>query len=737
MRILRNENSDWVFFKERDKKESKICLPHTWNAEDGSSGGTGYDRTRAWYKKSLFINEEYKGKKIYLEFGAAGSMAEVYINDIPVPYAKYDIYDIGNDIEYMHKGGFSGFRFDITDYVDFGADNNLSVMVSNVIVPEIAPIRGDFNIQGGLYRDVKLVVTDTVHVDMADYGSCGLYITPQKLTPVSDDNRDFKLNVRANIVNESDADKEVKISATLCEPSSFDVPDNEYIKKYLRFNPEDMYTVGGAVRAELPEETVFLKAGESFEYNKTIEVISPKLWDGLESPYRYDVKLTVTADGEKTDEIVEKTGFRYFDMPRPYKNQNGEIEGGKFYLNGIEYVLRGAGKHQDWGMGKDALGYAVSEKEHIWDAGIMYELGMNSVRLVHYQHSREEIELYDRLGILVWSEVGIVGNIIQSDSDKYMEFLNISKSQITEMVKQQYNNPSVFVWGLGNEVSREVDSDMQEKLDWMVVPSGEAFQAELDAAVKKIDTTRPTTYAAFSLFNRKVDWDSDTVAMNLYPYWYLDHADFLHGGNVGMGNEIKYYFGVPDRDGNIKPMGVSEYGASAIMGYPAPYNTDGTVEHPGTDGYTTTYQAYLHEKVYGEIINELPFIWCSYVWQLFDSASHKQKGPLVYINNKGLVQYDHKVKKDSYYFYKANWNKFEPFAHIVASASKDIIKAYSNCDTLQLFVNGEAFGEPVTDSNEADGVVDGLGVFRWYNVPDGEIKISGYINGKEAELDLK
>lgn len=735
MRIIRNENNGWLFRKEKDKKETEVCLPHTWNAEDGSSGGIGYDRTRAWYKKSLFIDRAYEGKRIYLEFGAVGTMAEVYINEVRIPYAKYDIYGIGNDVEYMHRGGFSNFRFDVSDYVIFGEDNHVSVMVSNVAVPEIAPIRGDFNIQGGIYRDVKLVVTDAVHVDMMDYGSKGVYITPQKLTPPTDDNKDFKLNVRSNIINESDTEKEIKITAILCEPSSYDVPDNEYIKNHLRFNIEDMYTEGGFVKAELPSETIVLKSGEVFEYNKTIEVTSPKLWDGLYFPYRYELRFSISADGDVADEITEYVGFRYFTMPRPMKDEKGSITGGKFYLNGREYVLRGAGKHQDWGRGKDAFGYAIGEKERLSDAGIMYELGMNSVRLVHYQHSNEEIELYDKLGILVWSEVGIVGNIIQASSSKYQAFLNICKSQITEMVKQQYNNPSVFIWGLGNEISREVDSDMQEKLEWMVVPSGEAFQAELNITVKQLDSTRPTTYAAFSLFNRKVDWDSDTVAMNLYPYWYLDHADFLHGGNVGMGDEVKYYFGVPDKDGNIKPIGVSEYGASAVNGCTAPFESDGTVQHPGMDGYTTTYQAYLHEKVYGEIVNELPFVWCSYIWQMFDSASHKQKGPFVYINNKGIVQFDHITKKDSYYFYKANWNKFEPFAHVVKSDTKDIVKVYSNCDELELYINGERFGEKITDVNVNDAVVDGFGVFRWYNVPDGKINLYGYINGEKVEIN--
>ena len=180
------------------------------------------------------------------------------------------------------------------------------------------------------------------------------------------------------------------------------------------------------------------------------------------------------------------------------------------------------------------------------------------------------------------------------------------------------------------------------------------------------------------------------------------------------------YFGVPDKNGKLKPMGISEYGASGVIGYTAQYQPDGTVKHPGEASYTTTYQAYCHEKVYNEIVNELPYVWCSFVWQLFDNASFKKCSLLKGTNDKGLVQYDHETKKDAFYFYKANWNDFEPFAYIVASDTKSIVRAYSNAEKLQLYIDGKPFGEPITDTNTADGVADGLGIFMWYGAPDGE-----------------
>ena len=579
---------------------------------------------------------------------------------------------------------------------------------------------GDFNNQGGLYRDVELIVCDNVHI-AEDYGADAVYITPKKVTDVNDnENTDFNLTAAAEVVNDSAEDKEVTITAVLRHPDSFDVPDNDYIKQYLRFNPNDMYIEGGQDVKAFETKTVTVKSGERYNYSDTVFVESPRLWNGLADPYQYEVAVSVSVDGKVIEEIVKNIGFRYIDIPRP----NSDYSGGGFYLNGNPYVLRGANKHQDYGRGENALGFAVTEKERLNDAGIMYELGMNAVRLAHYQHDEKEIELYDKLGIIVWSELGLVDDMISQTANSYSAFMNVTKYQMTSMVKQLYNHPSIAVWGISNELRREESDNLKTiSSTEMSVPSGADLFEQLNNTIKAIDTTRPTTYAAFSLFGRVTDWDSDTFAMNLYPYWYTSHAKQLHGGAASMTDQMHRYFGVPDKDGKLKPMGISEYGASGVIGYTAPYQTDGTVKHPGEASYTTTYQAYCHEKVYNEIVNELPYVWCSFVWQLFDNASFKKGSLLKGTNDKGLVQYDHETKKDAFYFYKANWNDFEPFVHIVASDTKSIVRAYSNAEKLQLYIDGKPFGEPISDTNTADGVADGLGIFMWYDVPNGGVRV--------------
>lgn len=546
------ENYDWIFVKEKETMNgadtgilpsdnidlaewSGVNLPHTWNAQDGSDGGAGgvpdYDRTKSWYRKSMYIDEKHESKQLYLEFGGAGTACELYINGKHVPYAKYgiyNIYNIGNSVEYAHKGGFSKFRFDITDYVEYGKNNDVAVMVDNTKVPEIAPLNGDFNCQGGLYRDVRLIITEDVHFDMSDYGSDGLYLTPQKVTGADDDtNTDFTLEAKAKIINDSAETKTLTVSASLCEPSEFEAPENDYIKEHLRFSPSDMYTEGGAVVDNFESDTITLASGESYEYKKQITVASPRLWNGLDDPYRYEVKISASENGAVKDELSAYTGFRYYRIPTPEVDGNGNITGGKFYLNSKEYTLRGAGKHQDWGRGEDALGYAINEENMIWDTGIMYELGMNSVRLVHYQHSNEEIDLYDKLGIIVWSEIGVVDEILSPNDSNYNKFMSVTKAQMAELVKQQYNHPSIVVWGLGNEIRREMSSSFSKTAgDNASSPDlATDYHKQMDAFTKELDPTRQTTYAAFCLFERSTDWDSDTAAMNLYPYWYINGMD--------------------------------------------------------------------------------------------------------------------------------------------------------------------------------------------------------------------
>lgn len=710
MSIIKKINENWIFYKQGQDPQT-VTLPHTWNATDCFGGQRMYERTVGIYEKAIEILNEWKDKRIFLQFDGACQRTKLWVNDRLVIFTNDDIYMEGMTPTYEHRGGFGRFRYDITEQVHLGM-NTLRVQVDNLADVRIAPLGGDFNCQGGLYRDVSLIATEPVHIDLLDDGSCGAYFTPRKIS------NNYLVDARVRIKNDSFESQKISVRIWIRHPKTYEIVENEYIKKYLRFSPDQMCDGEGKTVAEFELQQMVLDTNKGGTVYASALVKQPKLWNGLDFPYQYEV-ITQVYSGEKIcDELVCKVGFRSIEIPNPTPSG----QDGKFYLNGNEYRLYGAGKHQDYGFGVAAKGFAVTQKERNHDAGIMYELGMNAVRLVHYQHSEEEIELYDRLGIAVWSELGVVGSIVSQTAKNYSSYLACSKQQLKELIKQQYNHPSVFVWSLSNEVRVEVDDELNSIPETdMKLPTAPAYFGELNCLAHELDESRPTTYAVFSVFGRKKDWSSDTFAINLYPYWY--DLRMYHGGATTLTDMIHYNFGILKESGECKPMGLSEYGASAVKGNCIEICADGTVQNPGDMSYTESYQAYLHEKVYNEIIKELPFLWCSFVWQLFDSASYKKFISINGVNDKGLVAIDHETKKDAFYFYKANWNTVEPFVHIVNEAyeknehKNKVIKAYSNAKKLQLYIDGKPYGESIDDCNETDHLPDGLHIFRWYEIP--------------------
>lgn len=758
-RILVNENYDWVFIKEKECQSnaeeipqftpeemplsgwSRVDVPHTWNNKDGADGIKGYDRGNGWYRKSIYVDSEYEGKSIFLEFEGAAYKTRLYINGVAVPFAYDDPYLTADaeGIEYIHRGGFSTFRYDITDYVSYGEANTVAVVVDNTQSLETLPLGGDFSKEGGIYRDVTMVVTNPVHIDMLDNGSEGMYFTPQKVTAVTDtENEDFNLNVATKIVNDGSVDKTVTIEAQLREPDSFEVPDNEYIKEHLLFNPEDMYTPGGRTVKEFEKKTVTIKAGESYDYNETELIEAPRLWNGMEDPYMYEVNVKVY-DGETlVEDKCDTVGFRYFNAPTPSSSSSD----GGFYLNGKQYLLKGVGKHQDWGRAEDALGIAVTDRERIADAGTMYELGTNAIRLVHYQHSRREIQLYDKLGFVVWSEPALCSVMVWKGAEAYPAFEKTTLNQFEAMIKQQYNSPSVIFWAFSNEISHILnDNGKQIESEYSFQESFEPLTVKMQETAKRLDPVRITTYATNSL--RSPEAASDITGVNRYPYWYLENDS----ATKIMRNTYK---NVKANNGGVaKAVALTEYGGAAVPGITQEYNADGSVPFLGTSESkitsNTTYQAYMHEKVWSELYQLRNGIWASFVWQMFDSANDCVDVNLGGMNTKGLVAYDHNTRKASYYMYKANWNEFEPFVYIVNTERSQrpdittIIRAYSNAEECQLYINGEKYGEKITDSNPNDAVADETHVFMWYDVPlsgNDVIEVRGIENDTEVSSSV-
>lgn len=635
-----SKNADCSIVNYDDSAWQNICIPHTWNALDGQDGGSNYQRGAGWYRTSIPWKAEYSGKQLYLEFLGASLKTDVYLN--------------GNHVG-EHKGGYTTFHFNITQYLSTGS-NTLAVKVDNSYNESIIPLSGDFTVFGGLYREVNLIAASPLHVDLKDMGSSGLYLTTSDVSQQS-----AKLKIKASITNESNDANLVTLCAELKKPDSFDAIA-EVAHPLFDLNA---MKPGGSI--QIVEETVTIPAGENYSFEKDITVEDPHLWNGMQDPFRYLVVLDVKEGGNTIDRVQDYVGFRYFSVD---KNKG-------FFLNGQPYPLRGVNRHQD----RKDKGYALTQAEHNQDFGLIYEMGANTLRLAHYPQAPYFYELCDRYGIVVWAEIPFVDQV-----GKAADFYQTTENQLMEMIRQNYNRPGIFFWGLQNEVGN--GGRPSDGMDWIMQNLNDKAHAE--------DPSRLTTQAT----NGNSSWKSDLIAWNTYPGWYGGSSEKL--GSVMDGK-------------SRRPVGISEYGAGANLQHheiPPAQPSAGGSWHP------EEYQTKLHEDAI-KSVSSRQYLWGTYVWNMFDFASDwRNEGEQPGINDKGLVSHDRSTPKDSFYLYKANWNQNDYFVHIASKRFNprngetiSSFKVYSNCEKVSLTVNGIEIG---TVQN------NGFGIFEWKNVPLGK-----------------
>lgn len=690
-------NSDWKFKFGAgddygaivdDTSWESVTLPHTWNVEDGTNGGYDYKRGKGMYRKSAEIPASFAGKRIFIEFSGVNVVSSLYIDGALVPF----VYEDGRTSD-IHNGGYTKFRFDITDKVTAGGTHTFAVCADNTKYQWAAPLEGDFTFYGGIYRDVKLIAVPDVHFDLLDNGSEGLYVTALKKSD-TENTGIWELTVKATLVNDGAQPKTVNVSTLVREPEVFEALST--VPETLTPFDESAMT-GTAVLADDTSE-ITLAAGEKFVFTKTYKVTDPKLWNGRVSPFRYDVSVSLAYDGETLDAVSDKIGFRTFSVD-PEKG---------FFLNGVSYPLRGVSKHQDF----DGVGNAITTAMQDTDFGILYEIGANTVRLAHYPYVDYFYDLCDRYGLVVWAEVPFITDIGGSgeygefDEDR-TKFVGTVKDQLVELIRSQYNHPSIIFWSMQNEVDRYYYSVMRELMEKEIYP-----------LTKREDPNRIATFATYH--EQGFDWKADVVGLNFYPAWY--GYETYHFTTVLQDYHKKY----PNMS-----LGISEYGAG---GSEVQHAENPKCPEPFGDRFhPEEYQTFVHEEIAKQIYSgDLDFLWATYIWNLFDFGSDKRaEGSRSGINDKGLVTYDRTVKKDSFYVYKALWSD-EAFVHLqrkrftVRDTAKITVKASSNCESLSLTVNGKAFGETLTN--------DGFGQFSWTNVPldlgENTVVLTGTKDGK-------
>ena len=384
--------------------------------------------------------------------------------------------------------------------------------------------------------------------------------------------------------------------------------------------------------------------GNGCDVNLNIQ--NPIRWHGRKNPYLYTAVATLTVNGEVKDEITNRFGIRTFSVD-PKKG---------FFLNGEHYPLHGVSRHQDF----KALGNAISTKNHDEDMDMICELGANTIRLAHYQHDQYFYDLCDERGMVVWAEIPYISEHMPGGRENTI-------SQMRELIVQNYNHPSIVVWGVSNEITIST-KDKKDMLDNHHV---------LNDLCHKMDPTRLTTLACYAMcgpFNRSAHI-TDLVGWNLYLGWYVP-GFFLNDLFLRF-----FHLVFPNR-----PIGYSEYGAEGMPNLHS--------RRPRRGDHTEEYQAKYHEYMI-KCFERHPFMWSTYVWNMFDfAADARNQGGEPGMNHKGLVTFDRKTKKDSFFLYKAYWSD-EPFVHLCGSRRSDrseettTIKVYTNQPVVSLYNNGE------------------------------------------------
>ena len=393
------------------------------------------------------------------------------------------------------------------------------------------------------------------------------------------------------------------------------------------------------------------------EYIQTKVVLdNPHLWNGLQDPYLYTLNCKLYKDGEIKDEMDIRFGIREFKVD-PEKG---------FILNGKEYPLRGVAKHQDW----LDIGSAVTKENLDRDMELIKEVGATTVRCSHYQHNQYFYDLCDENGLVVWAEIPYISKHMPDGKDNTLV-------QMEELVKQNYNHPSIVCWGLSNEITIGGGAESDSLIN---------NHKELNDLCHKLDKTRLTTMAHVMTQDTEgtVTQLPDIASYNHYYGWYV-------GDTSGYAKFFdKFHSDHPDYC-----IGLSEYGADA--------NPKLHTDNPKRGDYTEEYQSKYHEEVL-DFINQRPYLWATHLWNMFDfAADARREGGNIGKNQKGLVTMDRKTKKDSFYLYKANWNKKDKFVHLCSKRyvnrheDETKVKVYSNLDNVALYVDDKLVEEKKGD----------------------------------------
>ena len=642
-RVVYTINDGWKFTKESpfeaqltgcdDSSWETVNIPHTWNDKDADDETPGFYRGPVWYRKQLFIDKSQEGRQAVIYFEGANQEVRFYLNG----------QFVGE-----HKGGYTRFCFDITPHLRYGQENLFAIYVNNVYNPNIPPLSADFTFFGGIYRDVYLQFMNPVHIATNDYASSGVYIRTPEVN-----NSAASVEITTLLTNDMSQPTEIRVENIICDA------DGKEVKK---------------TQAE-----VKLAAGETkTDISKRIKIDSPRLWD-IDDPYRYMVytRILDKRKGTLLDEVVNPLGLRWFK----FDSEKG------FFLNGKGRKLIGTARHQDYFQ----KGNALRDELHVQDVLLLKEMGGNYLRVSHYPQDPVIMEMCDKLGIVTSVEIPVVNAVTETE-----EFLHNSVEMAKEMVRQDFNRPSVMIWGYMNEIFlRRPYTEGKQLEDYYRFT--EKVARALEATIREEDPSRYTMMAYHNMPQYYEDAHLTEIPMiqgwNLYQGWYepdinefqrlLDRAHKAYKGKVLM---------------------ITEYGPGVdprVHSY-----------QPERFDFSQEYGLVYHKHYLNEMMKR-PFVAGSSLWNLNDFYSESRVDAVPHVNNKGVVGLN-REKKDVYWFYKTALSRrpilvignreWKSRGGVVNTAQKECIQSvpvFSNAEEVELFVNNKSLGKKKIEDNYA------------------------------------
>lgn len=517
-----------------------------------------------------------------------------------------------------HKGAYGAFVCEMGNALKYGENNQIVVKVSNASRPDVIPVNHSlFGVYGGIYRPVWLIVTEPCSITLSDYASSGVYITQNN---VSSKSADVKIKV--------------KLDNGTWQPSQVKLENAIYTRE------------GKKVCSDVQD--IRLSPQGIKDYVSEFTVKKPHLWQGRKDPYLYKVVTRLIQDDRVVDEMVQPLGLRHYEI----------VAGKGFFLNGEKYPMYGVTRHQDWW----GLGSALSNKEHDTDLAMIMDIGATTVRFAHYQQSDYIYSKCDSLGLIIWAEIPFVNRVTGQEREN-------AHSQLRELIRQSFNHPSIYAWGLHNEVYEPHE-----------------YTAMLTRKLHELAKTEdPDRYTAavngYGHAEHPVNFNSDIQGMNRYFGWYEKKIQ-----------DIKPWVEELEKKYPEQILMLTEYGAGGVV----THQTEQLAEsgNPWGQFYPETFETKLHEYQWS-VIAEHPYIIASYFWNMFDFAVPTRVGGCIPARNmKGLVTFDRKIKKDAYYFYKANWSR-DPVVYLTErryinrERKNTHVTVYSNVGIPKVYLNGK------------------------------------------------